>query len=59
MLNEAAWRSGSVSGQTCLEARCRAEQIFVRDSKCPSRPHLCFGLGAWNAFLVGVRFGVL
>jgi hypothetical protein len=49
---EGTWRKSSYSGNIeCVEVAFAAD-VAVRDSKCPSGPHLEFGPAAWLTFLV-------
>ncbi|KAB8164293.1 DUF397 domain-containing protein [Streptomyces sp. 3MP-14] len=50
-------RSSHSAGQgACVEVRSPARDLLaVRDSKAPAGPRLGFPVGAWSAFVAGVR----
>ena len=62
-LPEASWRKSSYSSDangSCVEwQRAGAGAVAVRDSKSPSLGAFRFTAGAWDAFLNGVKSGVL
>lgn len=55
------WRTSSHSnaeGGNCVEVArvfSGAGVVPVRDSKCPDRPALRFGAGAWSSFLDALK----
>ncbi|OLB78417.1 MAG: DUF397 domain-containing protein [Actinobacteria bacterium 13_2_20CM_2_71_6] len=49
-------RSGTNNG-SCVEVRCHAEAIQVRDSKDPTGPVLRFTRLEWEAFIGGAKDG--
>lgn len=48
-------RSSACADTNCVEAAPVADEIWVRDSKCPAEPPLRFTREEWDAFLEGVR----
>lgn len=55
---EPQWRKSSASLDSgCVEVACVGEGVFVRHSRSPDGPKLCFSRREWKAFLVGVRRG--
>ena len=55
----ASWRKSSYSGNTggdCVEVADGLTGVVpVRDSKNPAGPVLVLGVGAWQAFMDGIR----
>ena len=60
-LSDVSWRKSSYSNQdggNCLEVSDGVPSLVpVRDSKDAARGALLFGVGAWAAFVAGVRTG--
>ncbi|MBT2409100.1 DUF397 domain-containing protein [Streptomyces sp. ISL-12] len=57
-LSGAKWRSSSYSGgnNECVEVADDVPALIpVRDSKRPTGPALAFSVGAWAAFVDGLR----
>ncbi|HEU4541756.1 MAG TPA: DUF397 domain-containing protein [Jiangellaceae bacterium] len=56
---ELAWRKSSHSSESfnCVEVAVQPGEMFLRDSKDPDGPRLCFGEDAGRAFLAGIRAG--
>lgn len=60
-LSTAPWRKSSYSngnGGECVEIADGVPGLMpVRDSKDPEGPALLFPVGAWSAFIAGVKAG--
>jgi hypothetical protein len=56
---DATWRKSTRSGNSgsCVEVRCLASAVQVRDTKNRTGPVLCFPAEAWRGFLAGVGDG--
>jgi hypothetical protein len=57
---ELTWQKSSLTANNgeCFElAPLPDGGVAVRDSKNPSRPHLCFTAGEWAAFKGGIAKG--
>ncbi|MDB1087695.1 DUF397 domain-containing protein [Streptomyces sp. ACA25] len=55
-----SWRKSSLtanSGQCFELSALPGGGVAVRDSKNPSRPHLCFTAAEWAAFKGGIALG--
>ena len=53
------WRKSTYSGNngSCVEVRCLASAVQVRDTKDRGGPVLTFHLEAWQGFLAGLSGG--
>ncbi|MFJ9588677.1 DUF397 domain-containing protein [Streptomyces acidicola] len=46
---------GDAEGSAWVEVAGSPSRVHLRDSKCPTRPHLIFRSAAFTVFLDGIR----
>lgn len=58
---ERRWQKSSYTGSAgnCVEVDATDDPVYVRDSKDPNGPVVCFTRVAWTAFIDAIKHGDL